>query len=149
MILYFRTHVTQFWLLAVTVLVLVLVFATYVRPAAPIIDPIVDAVGFSPNESEVALKLCLKPETVITLVNSPQDRYYQALWEEPGLRYDLTWRADGTAVAVEKTRGRDFDVWAEQIDTPFLTCVSSRSPCPPEPQLPTTSTCIRVKEAVH
>ena len=135
------------WLVALAVAVLALVFAAYV------VNPVEeagDAIGFSPDSPLVATTLCGKPETVITLINQPQDRYYTAIWEEPGLRYDLTWRADGTSIAVEKMRGRDFDVWAEQVSTDFLTCVTSRPFCLPEATpaaLP--STCVRVKEAIH
>lgn len=103
--------------------------AVWLLVAAYVVNPVReagDAIGLSPASPEVAVSLCRKPQTQITLVNSPGDRYYVATWEEPGLRYDLTWRADGDSIAVEKLRGRDFDLWAEQISPEFLNCVSNK-----------------------
>lgn len=91
--------------------------------------------ALSPEAGEVALKLCLKPETTVTLVKTPSGSFYEGKYEEPGLRYDLTWQAAGTSVAVERTRGRDFDLWAEQIDLAFWNCVDTKT--------------ITTKEAVH
>jgi hypothetical protein len=84
-------------------------------------------IAFSPAPGEVAMSLCKKPETKITLVRSPSNPYFEALYATAELRYDLTWQIDGGSVAVERTKGRDFDVWAEQIDASFHDCIKARS----------------------
>lgn len=90
-------------------------------------NPVKEAAkALSPAAGEVAATICNKPETEITRVLTPQRHYYEAKYEIEGLRYDLTWEEGGTAIAVEKLKGRDFDVWAEQKSSDFDFCIETK-----------------------
>ena len=81
----------------------------------------------APASQEMAIAICERHATQFTFVSTPTDSYYEAKYDvlnEP--RFDLTWRPNGTVVAVERTDGRTFDAWAEQIDDQFLRCISTR-----------------------
>ena len=79
----------------------------------------------SPTSEERSLAVC-KKVGFVTRVTSLTETWFEAKHEEPGLRYDLTWRDSSTAIAVEETKGRDFAAWAEQRTPAFDDCVASK-----------------------
>ena len=80
-----------------------------------------------PPDHEVAIGACQDPKTQITYVTTAFGGYYEATYDSPTIRYDLTWQRDGTTVAVESLQGGQGKLWAEQIGPDFWNCVASRS----------------------
>lgn len=81
----------------------------------------------SPAERDAAVGICQDARTAITEYRSPTQHYFTALFDTPGLRYDLTWQAGGTSIAVEKLEnGATFTPWAEQLGPAFAQCVASK-----------------------
>lgn len=95
--------------------------------AAHVANPVKEAeqIAFSPAPGDVALSLCKKPETEITKTVVPTGNYYQARYQTSDVRYDLTWQENGDSIAVERSRSRDFDIWAEQMTPEFLSCIGN------------------------
>ena len=81
----------------------------------------------SPTERDVAVGICQDARTTVTEYRSPTQHYFTALFDTPGLRYDLTWQASGTSIAVEKLEnGATFTPWAEQLGPDFAQCVAGK-----------------------
>ncbi len=72
----------------------------------------------------VAVAVCRHSDLVVTKVIVPSGNYFTARWEEPGLRYDLTWQEGGTSIAVERSQGQEFDPWSEQMTPEFQSCIA-------------------------
>ena len=92
--------------------------------------------ALSPAEGEVAVSICRKPETTVVFVKTPQGQHYEAKYEVLGtIRYDLTWQVEGTSIAIEELKGREFDFWAEQMTPEFQACLATKI--------------VQVREAAH
>ena len=85
-----------------------------------------DPIAKAPMQRDVAVGICQDTKTQITYVTTAQGGYYEASYDTPEIRYDLTWQRDGTTVAVEKLQGSQASLWAEQIGADFWNCVATR-----------------------
>ena len=92
-----------------------------------VVQPVAHEVGLAADSHAIALEYCKNPATKLYLVESTGGSHYEAVYDSTSVRYDFTWQVGGTTVAVERTEGRTFDAWAEQIDTDFWECVSGRN----------------------
>lgn len=83
--------------------------------------------ALSPDSQVVAVQIACRPGLVVTEHVVPTGNFFVATYDSPGLRYDFTWQENGTAIAVEETKGRDFKPWAEQMTPEFLACINQHS----------------------
>ena len=83
----------------------------------------------------VAAEVCWRPQTTIKLIETvapghdqvvPGKRY-EARYQDANVRYDITWRPDSEAVAVEMLKGATFSAHAEQLNSDQMAaCVVSK-----------------------
>lgn len=74
-----------------------------------------------------AADICKRDETKLAFVTNHDGlQHYAARYESASVRYDLTWLPTSSSVVVEQLRGRDLDMWVEQITADFSACVASK-----------------------
>ena len=95
----------------------------------------VDRIGIAGTgpDQVTALDICERPETEVFLVTGiGGGQRYEAKYETPEVRYDMTWQPDGAVVAVEELRGAAFEVRPEQIGPDFQACIDGKNVIPIE-----------------
>lgn len=120
------------WLaLIVGVVALTLTAIAQFNPAEEPVRQVGGAIGLMP-ESVTATAICGYPETELYEVTSAEGVFFAGVYTRGDLRYDLTWYADASLVAVEEQRGRSFNFWTDSLDQAFADCVATRGLTPVE-----------------
>lgn len=112
------------WLLALVAVLLAWAWAAFApQPVSNPLEPVARALN--PEPGVVAQSLCDKGQLTVKQTLIPQHNYYEATSISGDTRYDLTWQEGGNAIAVERTQGRKFDIWSEDVTPEFLACVAN------------------------